>query len=150
MKKTVVASFIIVSFVFYALLEQLKSNSSQQETAFNPSPAPLPTTSGPSPQPITSSPGQYKDGQYTGDRADAFYGNIQVKVTVGGGKITNVQFLDYPQDRDRSIAINRAAIPLLSSEAIQAQSANVDVISGATATSQAFVQSLQSALDQAK
>lgn len=91
-----------------------------------------------------------KDGKYTGDSADAYYGNVQVKITVSSGKITDVQFLDYPQDRRTSVFINSQAIPYLKTEAIQAQSANVDVISGATQTSLAFIQSLQSALAQAK
>lgn len=92
----------------------------------------------------------YKDGSYTGNAADAYYGNIQIQATISGGKITNIHFLQYPNDRGTSIAINQQADPMLAQEAIQAQSANVDIISGATDSSQAFIQSLQSALDQAK
>lgn len=92
----------------------------------------------------------YKDGTYTGSTADAFYGTIQVQVAISGGKITDVTFLQYPSDRSRSIAINTLAMPNLKQEAITAQSAQVDVVSGATASSQAFVQSLSSALSQAK
>ncbi|HUD19284.1 MAG TPA: FMN-binding protein [Patescibacteria group bacterium] len=92
----------------------------------------------------------YKDGQFTGNSADAYYGNIQVKITIQGGKITDVQFLDYPHDRNTSIMINSQAMPYLKSEAIQAQSAQVDIVSGATDSSLAFRQSLQSALDQAR
>ena len=91
----------------------------------------------------------YKDGSYTGDVADAFYGNIQVQVTVSGGKITDVQFLQYPNDRQNSIYINQQAMPILRQEALQAQSAHVDGVSGATDTSQAFVESLSSALSKA-
>jgi len=92
----------------------------------------------------------YKDGTYTGSSADAFYGNIQVQAVISGGKITDVQFLQYPNDRSRSIAINTLAMPNLKQEAIQAQSANVNIVSGATDSSNAFVQSLSSALSQAK
>lgn len=92
----------------------------------------------------------YKDGTYTGNVTDAFYGNIQVKATISGGKITDVVFLQYPNDRDDSISINNAAMPQLKQEAITVQNANVDTVSGATQTSQAFIQSLQSALDKAK
>lgn len=92
----------------------------------------------------------YKDGTYQGDPADAFYGNIQVQATISNGRITNIQFLQYPNDRGTSIAINSQADPMLAQEAIQAQSANVDIISGATDSSLAFVQSLQSVLDKAK
>lgn len=93
--------------------------------------------------------GQYKDGTYTGDVVDAFYGNVQVKAIVVGGKLTDVQFLDYPQDRHTSVEINTQAMPQLKSEAITAQSANVDIVSGATQTSRGFIQSLQSALQKA-
>lgn len=93
--------------------------------------------------------GQFRDGSYTGDPADAFYGYIQVRVTVSNGQIADVKFLQYPNDRQTSIAINSQAMPYLKSEAIQAQSANVNIVSGATDSSLAFRQSLQSALDQA-
>jgi uncharacterized protein with FMN-binding domain len=82
--------------------------------------------------------------------ADAQWGYIQVKAIISNGKITDVQFLQYPNERDRSIMINSYADPQLTSEAIAAQSANVDAITGATDTSQAFIQSLSDALSQAK
>jgi uncharacterized protein with FMN-binding domain len=94
--------------------------------------------------------GTYKDGTYTGSVADAYYGNVQVQATIQGGKISNVNFLQHPNEAGHSILVNAYAMPLLSSEAIQAQNANVNAVSGATATSQAFVQSLSSALSQAK
>ncbi len=94
--------------------------------------------------------GQYRDGQYTGDSTYAYYGNVQVKAIIQSGKIADVQFLDYPQDRSNSRMINSYAMPLLTQEAIQVQNANVDAVSGATFTSQAFVQSLGAALVQAK
>lgn len=92
----------------------------------------------------------YKDGSYTGSASDAYYGYIQVRAVIKDGKITDVVFLQYPNDQENSIAINTQAMPYLKQEAIQAQSADVNVISGATDTSQAFVQSLADALDQAK
>ena len=92
----------------------------------------------------------YKDGTFTGITEDAYYGNVQVKTVISGGKITDVQFLNYPHDAARSLAINTFATPNLRQEAIQAQSASVDVVSGATDTSNAFMQSLVSALTQAK
>jgi len=96
-----------------------------------------------------SNRGKYKDGEYTGNVEDAYYGNVQVKILISNGKISNVQFLDYPQDRETSVRINSQAMPYLKQEAIQAQSASVDIVSGATNTSQAFIQSLSSALSQA-
>jgi uncharacterized protein with FMN-binding domain len=93
--------------------------------------------------------GKFRDGVYTGVSSDAYYGNVQVQVTIQSGQIAKVQFLDYPHDQRNSLNINSQAIPYLQSEAIAVQSANVDIISGATETSLAFIQSLQSALSQA-
>lgn len=103
-----------------------------------------------SPTPAQAQRSGFKDGVYTGDAADAFYGNIQVQATITDGRISDIQFLQYPNDRERSLRINQQADPMLAQEAIQAQSAEVDIISGATDSSEAFKQSLQSALDKAK
>jgi uncharacterized protein with FMN-binding domain len=88
----------------------------------------------------------YKDGQYTEDSVNAAYGNVQVAVTVSGGKITDVQFLDHPKSRSTSVGINNYAMPILKSEAIQSQSAHVNTVTGATYTSAAFINSLTSSL----
>ncbi len=93
---------------------------------------------------------QYRDGEYTGPRVNAYWGLVQVKAIVQNGQITDVQFLQYPNDRRTSQRINSIVMPYLQSEAIQAQDANVDVISGATLTSEAFAQSLQAALANAR
>src|SRR5262249_38741766 len=93
--------------------------------------------------------GQYKDGQYTGPQVNAFYGWVQVQAVVQNGPINDVPFLKTPSTPRTPQRINNVAMPYLSSEAIQAQSANVDVISGATLTSEAFAQSLQAALQSA-
>jgi uncharacterized protein with FMN-binding domain len=92
----------------------------------------------------------YKDGTYTGVSADAYYGNVQVQAIIQNGKLADVQFLDYPRDRSTSLRISSEAMPYLKSEAIQAQSAPVDIVSGATEISGAFNQSLASALAAAK
>ena len=73
-----------------------------------------------------------------------------MRATIANGKLADIMMLDYPQDRDTSIQINDSALPQLKQEAIQAQTAQVDGISGATDTSQAFVESLGDALAQAK
>ena len=80
---------------------------------------------------------------------NAYWGNVQVKAVIRGGKVSDVQFVDYPHDRRTSQRINDYALPVLKTEAIQKQSANVNIISGATLTSEAFVRSLQSALSKA-
>jgi uncharacterized protein with FMN-binding domain len=109
--------------------------------------APTPT---PTPTPTPSNAGPtYKDGQYTGQDFPNQFGDTQVKVTISGGRITNVQPLQLPFDRQRSAEISQYAAPLLHDEVLQAQSAQIDSLSGATYTSDAYAQSVQSALDQA-
>ncbi|MET2829900.1 FMN-binding protein [Mesorhizobium shangrilense] len=91
----------------------------------------------------------FADGTYTGPVADAYYGLIQIQASIQGGRLTALKILKYPNDRRTSISINRQALPMLRDEAISAQSANVDIISGATLTSRAFIQSLGGALKKA-
>ena len=112
-------------------------------------PTPAAATPKPAPAPKPAATGQYKDGTYTGSTADAFYGYVQVKATVSGGKLTDVTFLQYPDTHSTSVYINSQAMPYLTQEALAVQSANVNIISGATDTSLAFRQSLSSALAQA-
>lgn len=100
--------------------------------------------------PKTTSKGLYKDGQYTGTYVDAYYGFVQVQVVIEGGKLTDIIFLSYPNDRSTSREINARATVKLRAEAIQIQKASVDIVSGATETSFAFRESLGAALNQAK
>ncbi len=93
--------------------------------------------------------GQYVDGTYKGPAVNAFYGMVQVQVTVSRGQMTNIDVLQYPSDRRTSRYINSVALPLLESEAIQAQSGRVDAVSGATLTSNAYRKSLTAALAKA-
>ncbi len=124
----------------------LPKTATSQKSSAQPAPMPMINTGGN----MMMDKGQYKNGEFIGNIADAYYGNVQVKAVISGGKITDVQFLDYPHDRQNSIRINTYAMPILKSEAIKAQNAEVDVVSGASATSEAFKESLSSALAQAK
>lgn len=90
------------------------------------------------------------DGIYTGPSEDAYYGIIQVQVTVQSGQITSLKVLKYPSDRRTSVLINRQALPMLRDEVISAQNANIDVVSGATLTSEAFIRSLSGAIGQSQ
>jgi len=83
----------------------------------------------------------------TGNSVDTRYGPVQVKVTVTNGKVTSAAAIDYPQNDPRDQQINSYAIPALNQEAVQSGSATIDMISGATYTSEGYIQSLQSALD---
>lgn len=89
---------------------------------------------------------KFTDGTYTGQSAYAYWGNVQVQVKVQGGQIAGFTLLDYPRHTGTSISINRQALPILAQEVIDAQSAQVSFVSGATLSSQAFLQSVASAL----
>jgi uncharacterized protein with FMN-binding domain len=84
-----------------------------------------------------------------GDPVDNQYGTVQVRVTLQGHQIVDVTALQMPTDRQRSAEISQQAEPLLQQEVLQAQSAQIDIIGGASYTSQSYAQSLQSALDKA-
>lgn len=92
----------------------------------------------------------FKDGEYTGDPIQILWGIVQVKAVVQNGRIADIQFLQMPFDRRRSVEITDLAQPALKSEAIQAQSAQVDLVTSATMTSYGFRQTLASALAKAK
>jgi len=114
-----------------------------------PSPVPAPTPT-PTPTPTPAPKGQYVDGTYTGEATGSIFGIVQVAAVVSGGKLSDVKFLQFPNDRENSIRISNESLPILKSEAIAAQSAKVDIVSGATQTSEAFSQSLSVALQAAK
>ena len=91
----------------------------------------------------------YKSGTFTGPVVDSVYGPVQVAVTISGGKITAVKVPVFPSGNDHTNEVSAMAIPQLKQEAIAVQNAQVDIVSGATQTSEAFQQSLASALSQA-
>jgi len=85
----------------------------------------------------------------TGSTASTRWGPVQVQLTVAGRRVTAVDVVQYPDGNGRDQQINSSAIPTLVQETLSAQSANIDMVSGATVTSTGYIQSLQSALDQA-
>lgn len=90
------------------------------------------------------------NGTVTGPVVETQFGPVQVAVTFGNGTITDIQAVQLPSDRMRSAEISSYAGPILRQEALQAQSAQIDLVSGATYTSSAYEQSLQAVLDQAR
>ena len=74
---------------------------------------------------------------------------MQVEITVENGKITDSTVIQVPWNDHKDQEINSYAVPILNQEAVDQQSANIDMVSGATYTSQGYLQSLQSAIDQA-
>ncbi len=158
LKRFTLSIVVIGAFAFYAFLVRPKNSN-----ANNPISIPIevtppstatqtasPIINTPTSIPTTTSKSIYKDGTFTGSVEDAFYGNLQISVMINGGKITDVKFLQYPNDRRNSIEINTYALPILRQETIQAQSANIDMVSGATDTSQAFILSLKTAVRSAQ
>jgi uncharacterized protein with FMN-binding domain len=86
---------------------------------------------------------------YTGDEVDTRWGVVQVQVTVADGRITAAEAVQYPSENHRDQEINSYAVPELNSEAVDRQSGDIDVVSGATVTSDGYIESLQSAIDKA-
>jgi uncharacterized protein with FMN-binding domain len=90
-----------------------------------------------------------QSGTVTGSVVATRFGNVQVSVTIADGAITEVTPLQLTDRESRSVAISNQAAPILRSEVISAQSANVQNVSGATYTTGGYLKSLQSALDAA-
>ncbi|TPG16274.1 FMN-binding protein [Pedococcus bigeumensis] len=103
----------------------------------------------------TSSSGSSSSGSsstaktYTGDSVQTRWGPVQVQITVKNAKITASEAVVYPSGNGRDEEINSVALPILGQEVVQQQSANIDMVSGATVTSDGYLSSLQSAIDQA-
>jgi uncharacterized protein with FMN-binding domain len=150
---TIVGVVLLISFKTPDLSGAARVPTASSSVPATPS-SPSASNGDGSPSPATPSPtavagSGLRDGTYTGADAPNQYGDVQVRITVSGGRITGVQALQLPTDRQRSAEISQQAGPLLQQEALQAQSARVDSLSGATYTSYSYAQSLQSALDQA-
>jgi uncharacterized protein with FMN-binding domain len=129
------------------LLFGYHTSTNKTSPAAATSDASTPATSSESSKPNTSPPS--KITTYTGSVAETRWGPVQVKITVQGGKITNVTVLQQPDGNQRDAEINSQALPILIDETVKAQSANIDMVSGATVTSDGYVRSLQAALDEA-
>jgi uncharacterized protein with FMN-binding domain len=133
-----------------ALVLLFSYHTSLDSTASTPTAATAPQTPG-SDSSSSSSSGSSSSGTktYTGEVADTRWGPVQVEITVTNDKITVAKTTQVPSDNPRDQEINSYAVPVLNQEAVQAQSARIDAVSGATVTSDGYIQSLQSAIDQA-
>ncbi|WP_329000506.1 FMN-binding protein [Kribbella sp. NBC_00709] len=109
-----------------------------------------PSTSTSTPSSGSSSGSTTGSSTVTGDVAQTQWGPVQVQLTVQAGKITAVSVPQYPNGNHRDAEINEYALPILINETVQAQSADIDMVSGATVTSDGYIRSLQSVLDQVK
>ncbi|MEW2511715.1 FMN-binding protein [Streptomyces sp. NPDC046870] len=147
LRRTVLASAATVSGM--VLLLALKPHTAPTVvTASTKSPA---ASSSPAPGSGSGSGSGSASGTTTatGDTVQTRWGPVQVRVTVRDGRLTDVTAVSSPQDNPRDQEINSYALPQLRREALAAQSAQIDTVSGATYTSDGYRQSLQSALDSA-
>ncbi len=103
----------------------------------------------PDPAPSEPAAPAASSGTFTGDAIETRFGPVQVEITVSGGQVTKSVVTQVPWNDRRDQEINSYAVPILNDEAVQAQGAGIDMVSGATFTSDGYIQSLQSALDQA-
>jgi uncharacterized protein with FMN-binding domain len=107
-------------------------------------------SSAPSPSSSSSSPSSSRSTKtVTGGAISTRYGNVQLKVTISGGKITNIEAVQLPSGDGKSAQISSYAEPQLRQSALTAQSANVNTVSGATYTSDGYRTALQATLDSA-
>lgn len=142
---TVVALLALLSFKSHPVTA---GSSSGLPSASLPGSTPTsPTPSSPSPSAAPPDPTATRT--IAGQAIQTRYGTVQVQIKVSGTQIRSVSFLQLTADDRRSQEINDQAGPVLLQETLSAQSAQVDVVSGATYTSDGYLQSLQSALDQA-
>ena len=121
------------------------SETPSSAASATPATAATPTAT-PKPTPVPTN--QPANGSFTGADIQTQFGDVQVRITVTGGRITDVSALQMPTDRARSAEITQYVTPLLRSEVIQAQSPRIDVISGASFTSEAYAESVNDAMRQ--
>ena len=126
------------------------SNSASTARATSPAPTPSVAAAPAAPTaPAAPAAPAAPGGTFTGNSVSTQYGSVQVQVVVANGKITDVKALHLTDDGGRSVQISNSAAPILRSEVLSSQSARVSTVGGATYTSDAYLTSLQSALDQA-
>lgn len=116
-------------------------------TATTPPSGGTPPPAGQSASTTVPAVGGNRTGQFDGPAIPTQFGNVQVRVILKNGRITDVQGLQMPFDHQTSAQISQQAQPLLHDEVLQAQSAQINLLSGATYTSDAYQRSLQAALD---
>ncbi|MEU6894606.1 FMN-binding protein [Streptomyces sp. NPDC046557] len=129
----------------------LKPHQPDRSTALAPPPAGASAPSGGTGDQAGAAAGRAaRTGTFTGEAIDTRFGPVQVAVTLDAGRLTAVQVLRVPSENRRDREIASYAVPRLTREALAAQTARIDSVSGATYTSHGYTRSLQSALDQAR
>ncbi|HEY3548909.1 MAG TPA: FMN-binding protein [Propionicimonas sp.] len=158
MKKIVLAvmttiSGLVMLFSYHTSTQNVAATSPEETGTGNTQSDAGTTTTAPSATPTasasSSASGSGGDGTYTGDAVETRWGTVQVEITVENGKITSADAVQFPSENPKDQQINAYAVPALNAEVIQAQSASIDAVSGATVTSGGYIESLQSAIDAA-
>ncbi|HTJ60075.1 MAG TPA: FMN-binding protein [Candidatus Saccharimonadales bacterium] len=153
MRRALAALAATVIGVYWVVTFKVSAEPIEVPVVSVPSPR-VTTAPGRAPQPTARATNPPATGSatggtaFTGPTVETPFGPVQVQIAMSGGKVLDVQALQLPSDRSRSARISQYSAPILRSEAIQAQSARVDIVSGATYTSRAYAQSLASALKQ--
>lgn len=146
MRRAVIA-LVLTAAGLVPLLRYHPSTATVPGAASTSSGGSTPSTASSGSSPTTgSTPSGSATRTVTGSEVDTEFGPYRVQVTFTGSTITDVQMVETPSDR-RSQRIAESAAPTLRQEALTSQSARIDTVSGATATSEAYAQSLQAAID---
>ena len=141
--------WLMSTLTVLVLLFGYHTSTSSQSAASAESSAVAPVSSGSTSGSTAGSGSDAASTTYTGESASTRWGPVQVQITVADGRVTDVTVVDYPSGNGKDQQINARALPVLVQETLDAQSADIDMVSGATVTSDGYVESLQSALDQA-
>jgi uncharacterized protein with FMN-binding domain len=153
MRRITLWLFSTVAALVLLFSYRTSTNSAGSTATMAAAPVVAPTTPSTSSAPTTpstsSAPTATGTKTYRGSVAPTQWGDVQVTITVTAGKITDVAVPTYPNGNGRDQEINAYALPTLRQETLTAQSAGIDAVSGATVTSDGYLQSLQSALDAA-
>jgi len=133
-----------------AVAAETPATAASEPAATAPPTTAAPATTTAAPAAAVAAGPTFADGTYTGAESSNRWGVVQVEVTVSGGQVADVTALQTPGGKQKSVSINQRAVPVLRSEALTAQSASINSVSGATYTSVSYRASLQSAIDQAQ
>jgi len=144
------ATIVVLLFGYHTSTNDTSATTAPS-SASSTSPSSSPSSSSPSGSTSSSSSSSSPSAAktYTGSVASTRWGPVQVQITVTAGKISDVTVLQQPNGNGKDAEINAYALPILVQDTLSAQSADIDMVSGATVTSDGYVQSLQAALDEA-
>jgi len=107
------------------------------------------TDAGTTTQPVAAGDVEYLDGVYVGPRVENIKGGYQAQVTIENGAITAVDPVEAGTSDPESVRVNAFAVPTIVERVLEAQSADVEFVSGSSYTSPAFTESIAGALDDA-